>query len=133
LTPSASSRRSDGGLTEKEETMSRTNSRLAVAAILAALSVPAYASDAYDPTQPAVERPAPAIAVRAGQGDELQGLVASDPTWPAATANASPAIALSPEASRVDVEPPAEWAPEAHYAVELAPAQASPERVAKAR
>ncbi|HEY6098081.1 MAG TPA: hypothetical protein VIW03_01535, partial [Anaeromyxobacter sp.] len=82
-----------------------------------------------DPNFPALENPAPALAVR-GQGDDAAWLRA-DPSFPA-TDRLAPAIALTPQAADERQLPSGEgWEPAAHYAVELAPARS--ERVAKAR
>lgn len=115
--------------------MSRTNIRIVVAAALAALSVPAFASDAEvcsvcgDPTFPAVEKHAPALVLHA-QGGEAEALVRVDPTVPA-TGNAAPAMALTPYASSaplLDPAPVSAQAPTVHYAIELSPSKT--ERVA---
>jgi hypothetical protein len=78
--------------------MSTTKRRLALAALLAALSTPALAADdavcsvCGDPTFPALENPAPALTLRA-QGGAAEALVEVDPTSPA-DAPRMPAIAL---------------------------------------
>jgi hypothetical protein len=132
LTSSASSCRFDGRLNEKGKNMSHLKTRLAVAAAFVALSSPAFAASGIDgdPTFPAIENPAPAIALR-GQGNEAEGLLSADPTFPV-TGNVTPAIALvKQDSDRPQVERPADWAPKGHYAVELAPAQA--QRVAQVK
>lgn len=72
--------------------MTSRNSRFALAAALATLSLPAFAESSIsgDPTWPAIENPAPAVEVRA-QGGEVRALRA-DPLFPA-TDSASPAFA----------------------------------------
>ncbi len=104
--------------------MSSRNSRIALAAVLAALSAPALADDAPacsvcgDPTWPALQSPAPAIALEA-QGGEAEALAAADPTWPETT-SAMPAIALSPHRSDGPrAEPAVPSAPRVDYAVVL--------------
>lgn len=110
-------------------------SPLAVAAVLASLSAPALAADPAtcsvcdDPTQPAHVGSAPAFALAAA-GGEAEAIAAADPTQPR-TGNAAPAVALRREDGGAPVvEQPAEWAPKAHYALEVAPAAAPAERVA---
>lgn len=106
--------------------MSSTKSRIALAALVAALSTPALAADAAtcsvcdDPTWPDVENPAPAVAAYA-QGGEAEALVRADPTWPE-TKSAAPALALVPHADEsplLDPAPAGEPAPSVHYAVEF--------------
>ena len=69
--------------------------RIALAAVIATLSAPAFAADntsaiAGDPTWPAIENPAPALVVNhRGNAEALR----ADPTFPA-TDNAAPAVAL---------------------------------------
>ncbi|HEY6001724.1 MAG TPA: hypothetical protein VIV57_02540 [Anaeromyxobacter sp.] len=112
--------------------MSNTTIRFALAAALAALSVPAFAADASsvsgDPLFGPSDNLAPAITVYA-KGGEAEALNA-DPTFPAIE-SAAPAIALVREAGAPSIETPAEWAPTAHYAIELG--AKTTERVAKAR
>jgi hypothetical protein len=105
--------------------MNNLKSRLAVAAAFVALSTPAFAESGIDgdPTFPAIANPAPAIVLGA-QGNEAAGLLAADPTFPV-TGNVLPAITLvEQDSNRPAVEEPADWAPNAHYAVELTPAPA---------
>jgi len=77
--------------------MNRTNIRIALAAVLATSSAPAFAGDsavsaiAGDPTWPAIENPAPSVVLH-DRGGEVQALRA-DPLSPD-TDNAAPAVAL---------------------------------------
>ena len=72
--------------------------RIAAAVVAAALGAPAVAHDlSSDPTQPAVENPAPAIVLHGSGRAEARALNA-DPTWPR-TEVAAPAVALSRLAS----------------------------------
>lgn len=111
--------------------MTRTTSRIALAAVLAAVSVPAFAADASsvsgDPLFGPSDNSAPAIVAYA-QGDEAEALRA-DPNFPAIE-TAAPAFALVRESGAPQIDEPAEWAPTAHYAIELG---AKAERVAQAR
>jgi hypothetical protein len=115
-----------------EKVMSTTKSRFALAAVLASLSVPAFAADASsvsgDPLFGPSDNLAPAIVVNA-TGQEAEALRA-DPTFPAIE-SAAPAIALVREEGAPTIETPAEWAPTAHYAIELG--AKTTERVAAAR
>jgi hypothetical protein len=91
--------------------MTSTKTRFALAAALAVLSTPAFA-DGYaisfgDGTWPAIENPAPAVAVSA-QGGEAEALLAADPLFPA-TNSAAPAFALVAIPDHGDPQPePAE-------------------------
>jgi hypothetical protein len=121
-----------------EKVMRNTKSRFALAAVLASLSVPAFAADAApssiagEGTWPVVENPAPAFAVNA-QGGEVQALLRDNPTWPA-TDNASPAIALVavPDDGGPQIDPVEVWVRTPSFAVVLPGAQA-PEQVATVR
>jgi hypothetical protein len=121
-----------------EKVMSNTKSRFALAAVLAALSAPAFAGDAArssvsgDPTWPVIENPAPAVAVNA-KGGEAQALLRADPTWPA-TDSASPAIALVavPDDGGPQIDPVEQWEPTPSYAIELSAPKAT-EQVATVR
>jgi hypothetical protein len=75
--------------------MRTLKSRIALAAALTVTSVPALAADRTcaicdDPTWPAIENPAPALALHAS-GGEADTLRQVDPTWPE-TDSASPVI-----------------------------------------
>jgi hypothetical protein len=114
--------------------MSSTKSKIALAAALAAMSLPAFAADEAtssitgDPTWPAIEHPAPALAVNAA-GGEVEAL-RTDPLFPV-TDSAAPSIALVPyDVEGPQTDPVEEWAPPAPYAVDLTP---SASRVAKAK
>ena len=112
--------------------MTRTISRFALAAVLTAISVPAFASsNSEDGTWPAIENPAPALALRA-QGGEAQALVASDPTFPF-TDSAAPAIALVaiPDDGGPQADPVEEWEPTPNVAIALSGTKV--ERVATVR
>jgi hypothetical protein len=115
--------------------MTRTTSRFALAAVLTALTVPAFASAessiSGDPTWPAIENPAPAVALRA-QGGEAQALLASDPTFPL-TDSAAPAIALVaiPDDGGPQADPVEEWEPTPNVAIALSASKV--ERVATVR
>lgn len=108
------------------------NTKIALAAVLASLSVPAFAADTSsisgDPLFGPIDNPAPAIVLDA-KGAEAEALRA-DPTFPAIE-TAAPAVALVREEGAPSIEAPAEWAPTAHYAIELG--AKTTERVAKAR
>ena len=112
--------------------MTRTISRFALAAVLTAISVPAFAADASsvsgDPLFGPSDNLASAIVVNAkgGEADALR----ADPNFPAID-TAAPAIALVREDGAPTIEAPAEWAPTSQYAIELG-AKTS-DRVAKAR
>lgn len=104
--------------------MSSTKSRIALAAVLAALSAPAFAGEAAacavcgDPTWPALDSPAPALGLRA-RGGEAEALVRADPTWPETT-SALPSMTLvahPADGPRLDPEDPG--APAVQWAVEL--------------
>jgi len=104
--------------------MSSTKTRIALAAVVAALSAPALAGDVSessvygDPTWPAIEQPAPAITLHA-QGGEAEALRRADPTWPETT-SALPSIALVPQpADRPLFDPAGPFEPAVHYAVVL--------------
>jgi hypothetical protein len=115
--------------------MSSKNSRFALAAALAALSLPAFAGDVApssisgDPTWPAIENPAPAIAVRA-QGGEVQALLA-DPLFPA-TDSAAPALAAVAVPDDGGPQNIDEGAPAPSYAIRLSTPKAA-EHVAAVR
>lgn len=132
-------RRSDGGLpkTEKEKTMTSRNIRIALAAVLATLSAPAFAGDSTasaisgDPTWPAIENPAPAVVLHA-RGGEVQALDA-DPLFPE-TDNAAPAVALVavPDDGRPEFEPAEGWETPS-FAVVLPSAPKATEQLAAAK
>jgi hypothetical protein len=91
--------------------MSSTNFRIALAAVLATLSAPAFAGDSAisgDPTWPAIESPAPAVILHA-RGGEVEALRA-DPLFPA-TDSAAPAVALVavPDDGGPQAEPAESW------------------------
>jgi hypothetical protein len=116
---------------EMEKVMKNTTIRFALAAAVAALSVPAFAADTSvsgDPLFGPNDNLAPAIVVNAkgGEADALR----ADPTFPAIDV-AAPALALVHEDGAPTIEAPAEWAPASQYAIELG--AKTPERVAKAR
>lgn len=100
--------------------MTSTKTRIALAAAVAALALPALARDAStsaiagDPTWPAIENPAPAVALSA-QGTAA---VNADPTWPQYAA-APAAVMVSHPADGATYEPAVPAAPVVHYAVEL--------------
>lgn len=80
--------------------MRTMKSRIALAAALAAISLPALADDASDcavcgdGTWPVLEQPAPALTARGGQ--EAESLRLSEPTWPSPSFVVFPAIRLVP-------------------------------------
>ena len=93
--------------------MTSTKTRFALAAALAVLSTPAFA-DGYaisfgDGTWPAIENPAPAVAVRA-QGGEAEALVRAADLFPA-TDSAAPTFALVaiPEDDGPQAQPAESW------------------------
>jgi hypothetical protein len=104
--------------------MMTMKSRIALAAALAAISTPALAKDARtcsicgDPTFPAIESPAPALALSADAG-EAEAFLSADPTWPDAGA-AAPAIRLEPRPEDgPQLDPLNPTAPEMNYAATM--------------
>lgn len=116
--------------------MKTLKNRLAVAAALAALSLPVVAaaeqvgSVTGDPTFPSLDNPAPAMVLR---GDGSRSSL-SDPTFPE-VATVAPAARLTPYVSDAPAVDPVENVPVAHVAVvpEAAPQQASAQHVAVSR
>ncbi|HEY6005190.1 MAG TPA: hypothetical protein VIV57_20085 [Anaeromyxobacter sp.] len=101
--------------------MMTMKSRIALAAALAAISVPTLADDARtcsicgDPTFPAIDSPAPALALHS-DGGQAAALLRADPTWPDAGV-ASPAIRLEPRPEDgPQIDPLNPTAPELEYA-----------------
>jgi len=100
--------------------MSSTIRRAAVAAVLCALSLPAFAGDASfdakqdcsvcgDPTWPEIRDPMPAVVIRADPS-AARSVVQIDPTWPELQ-SAMPAIALRADATDepADVQSDPTW------------------------
>ena len=81
--------------------MRTVKSRIALAAAIAAISLPTLADDASacavcgDGTWPALEQPVPAFTARGG-AVEAEALRLSEPTWPSPIATALPALRLVP-------------------------------------
>jgi hypothetical protein len=79
--------------------MRTLKSRIALAATLAAISLPTLADDAStcavcaDGTWPALEQPAPAFTTRGG-AVEAEALRLAEPTWPSSIAAALPGMRL---------------------------------------
>lgn len=113
--------------------MKTLKTRLAVAAALAALSLPAVAAEQVgsvtgDPTFPSLDNPNPAPAMTL-RSDGSRSSVLSDPTFPEVAAVA-PAARLTPYVSDAPAVDPAENAPVAHVAVVP---EAAPQQVAVSR
>lgn len=101
--------------------------RIAVAASLAALSLPALAAESScsvcgDPTFPQLENPAPAMTLR---GDGSPSAVRSDPTFPQ-VAVLAPAAVLTPHASDAPDVDPVEGTPNLHVALVPQPSAVQP-------
>jgi hypothetical protein len=104
--------------------MMTMKSRIALAAALAVISVPTLADEGRtcsicgDPTFPAIESPAPALALSADGGEAAASLRA-DPSWPGADI-ASPAIRLEPRPEDgPQIDPLNPTAPEMKYAASM--------------
>ncbi len=104
--------------------MRSTKSRFVLAAVLAALSTPVLADDAApcsvcdDPTWPALDIPAPSLALHT-QGGEAEALASADPTWPEIGAEAPSLALVAQPGSWPQAEPAVPSAPQVDYAVVL--------------
>lgn len=98
----------------------RTLTSIALAAALSAISTPSLADDSTssisgDPNFPAIDSPAPALAMKADGSESAEALNA-DPNWPG-TVLASPAIRLEIQADEGQHDPLNPTSPEDTYAV----------------